>query len=121
MTGFLTVRVISSCSAFGGVDGQAILKSISYDNLPHPDFYARLKFHVIRPFPLDTSFLGLQFTLGKCNVSPYFRFTNRRACTITLSASLASSSPVHNSPAIGLDIETSHLECMCASVPSICT
>ena len=86
-----TVCVTSSCSAFGGVDGQAILKSISYDNMPHPDFYARLKFHVIRPFPLDTSFLGLQFPLRKCNVFfSYFRLTNRRACIITLSASLSS-------------------------------
>ncbi len=40
-----------------------ILKSISYDNLPHPDYLSRLKFHVLEPFRHCTSVRALEQTL----------------------------------------------------------
>ena len=52
---------------FSFFGGQAIVKSISYDNLPHKDYLSRLKLHVLQPFPLSSTFDRLQYDLSKYN------------------------------------------------------
>ncbi len=45
-----------------------ILKSISFDNLPHPDYLSRIKFHVLEPFRVSAKLRALVLGLRKYRI-----------------------------------------------------